>query len=189
MLVSVWTIQPITVWEQLMADGVARVNPRLTSSGQTIWQYRWLVGQLASRNAQFDGNLPWWFYCGKPDLRFHRWNLPKGWHVRLELRLEVERVVIFPIEEWDVVFSGRLLETPERSQAFFTDLKLHNIDLEERPYPEPWQRIVERSWEQLFKTRALYSEMLTSDYEGVVQELRAGDVRQVTKVLGHWDFV
>lgn len=186
--IRVWTIQPVAVWEQLVTNGVARVEPSLVSPEGTIWQYEWLVRQLVTRNPHFDGALPWWFYCGKPDLRFHRWHLPKGWHVRLELRLDVQRVVIFPIAEWDLIFSGRLLAIPERVKAFFADLKQHNVDLEERPYPNPWQSVVEQSWESLFRDPSLYSGMLNSDHEGVVQELRASDIRRATKVRGLWDF-
>lgn len=145
-----WTVQPISVWDTLQNQGLCRVDPKLAFDNQPPAGYVWLVEQLKRRLPGYEGNFPWWLYCGKPDLRWVRWTRPCGeWEVRLELKLPPERVEEFLIRDWDVVYCQSWLfkHLPRNRWWDFQERRgWENLD----NYPEPYETLLRRSWQRLF---------------------------------------
>src|SRR5215216_7534833 len=82
--VTVWTIQPWAVWEQVSVQGTLTVDPRYGAN--LHYAYDWLRKTLRHRIAGYGGHYPWWAYATRPDHRERRNHKPRGErHVLLEL--------------------------------------------------------------------------------------------------------
>ena len=181
-----WTIQPWSVWELIREDGEARVDAsRWSSPAYTPPSYDWLRSQLANRLDAYQGGYPWWCYCEKPDLRFHRHvHLCGGPHqVRLELKIEPARVQILRIWAWHQVYCGLYLGTRWQERDWRSRRHRAGIDpgLHDAELAEPWRSELEDSWGRVF--RPLPSRRndagQPSGHEAVVEILRRQDVRRV----------
>lgn len=102
-----WTVQPLAVWEALLRRRVLRVCPEMqgllrTSCNKYVPRaYHWLQEQLGERLDNYQGHLPWWSYCRRPDIRQYRHVVPRETvAVRLELELSKESLVRFPCWAW-----------------------------------------------------------------------------------------
>lgn len=181
--VRYWTVQPISVWETLQSEGIGRVDTQLAFNNQPPACYVWLVEQLKVRLPNYEGNYPWWLYCGKPDLRWVRWTRPQGtWEVRLELELPAERVQEFLIRDWDVVYcQAWLFKHLPRNRWYDFRERRGWEDLE--VYPEPYESLLKRTWQRLFDSkRALGLSRYRS--EAVVETLYLKDVIQARPFKG-----
>ncbi|MBN9418088.1 MAG: DUF3841 domain-containing protein [Candidatus Eremiobacteraeota bacterium] len=179
--VRYWTVQPISVWETLQKDGLCRVDPAKVFHIPDC--YKWLVEQLKRRLPNYEGNYPWWLYCGKPDLRWVRWTRPQGtWEVRLEVELPAERVQEFLIRDWDVVYcQAWLFKHLPRNRWYDFQERRGWEDL--AVYPEPYESLLKRTWQRLFDSkRALGLSRYRS--EAVVETLYLEDVIQARPFKG-----
>lgn len=178
-----WTVQPLGVWETLQGEGVCRVDPGLAFDHEPPACYLWLVEQLKRRLPGYQGNFPWWLYCGKPDLRWVRWTRPLDeWEVRLELELPADRVEEFLIRDWDVVYCQAWLCKHLPRQRWYEFEKRRGWE-DVYPYPEPYQTLLERSWQRLFDPgRALGQSRYRK--EAVVETLYLRDVMRAQPFLG-----
>jgi len=179
-----WTIQPLSVWQTIQEQGFCLVDPALSgTNGWTPPCYLWLVEQLKRRIPSYQGNLPWWLYCGKPDLRWVRWTRPAGeWEVRLELELPAERVEEFMIRDWHVVYCQAWLcrhQPVDRWHEFTERRGWEDLQV----YPAPYEELLERSWQRLFEPqrRAGHSRYRL---EAVVERLQLSDVIRAQPFLG-----
>ena len=181
--VRYWTVQPISVWETLQQDGLCRVDPELAFDNQPPACYVWLVEQLKRRPPNYEGNYPWWLYCGKPDLRWVRWTRPSDtWEVRLELELPAERVQEFLIRDWDVVYcQAWLFKHLPRNRWYDFQERRGWEDLE--VYPEPYESLLKRTWQRLFDSRR-GSGLSRYRSEAVVETLYLEDVVQARLFKG-----
>lgn len=165
-----WTVQPSEVWETLQRDGVCLVEPkRLLCVPEA---YTWLVGQLKRRLPGYEGRLPWWLYCERPDLRWVRWSRPQGEiEVRLELELPAERVHTMLIKDWHKVYGGGWVFRRRHREMCWWDLLERRGD----PLPVHWQALLERSWERVFDARRLEG-WARCKMEAVTEKLLLDDV-------------
>jgi hypothetical protein len=191
-LVRVWTVQPLAVWEQVEQLGVAAVDPNRMSDGYVPLEYRWLVTQLRQRLPGYAGDLPWWAYCARPDLRWvrHRW--PRNQReVRMEVLLPAEEVFVMPCWAWETVFFGKFLSFDNKERLDWERRLREAVPDEDLwPLPEPWQAEVEASWERLFDPALPQSSdhefhgRLGATREAVFGLLRRPTVCRVTHFVG-----
>lgn len=181
-----WTIQPVTVWEQIRDRGEARVDPALwTLDGYTPCCYDWLRGQLEARLAGYSGGYPWWCYCKKPDLRSHGHGFLSGGRdqVRLELEIDPARVSIFRIWAWNIVYCGRYLGSHRQTREWKGRRYRSGIstELRDSELGEPWRTEVEQSWERVFTALPdrHADPWMPPGQEAVLEVIRRQDVRRV----------
>ncbi len=190
----IWTIQPSLVWATLRLKRVVHVSVDALNNGDFIPEaYRWIQTQMAIRLADYQGHLPWWAYCEKPDLRQHRHTRPKGTsHVRLELEIADHFILSFPCWAWHFVFCGDYLACSETEYHQWTSrVRQAVLDEDTWPPPEPWHSDLQASWESLFS-----DELPLLDWnherpgarrlmrECIFESLRLEDVRDVTRFTG-----
>lgn len=136
-----WTIQPLEVLVALRERHRLLVEESRLRFQSAPAAYKWLAGELASRNQAFKGQLPWWAYCRRPDLRLQRHSLGLGqsqsqeW-VLLEMRLPSTDVLTFPVWAWNIVYCRGYLALDELEDQQFCE--------------ETDSKTVERSWQRLF---------------------------------------
>lgn len=181
-----WTIQPLSVWEQIRDAGEARVDPkRWNTRGSLPPSYDWLRRQLANRLLEYEGGFPWWFYCEKPDLRLHRHGyLAGGRHqVRMELEVEPSRVQLLRIWAWNQVYCGLYLGTRLQERDWRRRRKRAGInpDLHDSELGDPWRLELENSWRRVFNVLPSRRNDAgnPSGHEAVVEILRRKDIRKV----------
>lgn len=183
-----WTIQPPSVLRQVEANGCVLVAPR--PSDGVPCSYRWLCARLYRRIEGYRGRLPWWFYCEKPDIRYHRHIWPKSLRlVRLELDINSGLVVSFPCWAWHLVYCGQYLaRSPEEFRRWRASLSRARVDEDTWPLPEPWKTRLERSWDRLFERLPdqpwPHYQRLVGDpipgREAVSEAILASQIRRVT---------
>ncbi len=182
--VRLWTIQPVSVWEQVRRDGRVRVDPARRSTPDYIPPaHLWLNQQLKKRLPNYNAELPWWAYRTRPDLRCHRWSqLPGGSRqVRLELEMEPEEVAVFRIWAWDRVFCGKYLGTRAQERDWRRRLRAagyrHWDDL-----PRSFEEEREQSWLRVFQRlpRRRNATGEWGDQEAVLAEIRLENVVDAT---------
>jgi hypothetical protein len=198
--VTLWTLQPICVWEALQAEGVLRVDdqhPRFEDGFRT--PYDWLRRQMAARTHGYQGGYPWWaWHSPKPDLRSERHGIGMGQeYVRMELRVDKSRVMLSDFDMWHCVLNGCYLALDEQEDADFDaawDRRLCSkhwrVKSENWP-PAMWDEFraqVAESW-----VRCLDEEQFSqsSEWWGVqrsiqatFEEFRLSDVVRVTHYVG-----
>ena len=189
----VWTVHPLVVWERLKDAGTLSVDPAFHRNGYLPWQYQWLAGQMRERVPGYRGGLPWFAYCEKPDLRWVRHSRPVNEpQVRIEVELDPDRVLAFPLWAWDLVYCGQFIAFTKREHdAWHAALRKAVPDEEDRwPFPEPWQGELEASWRRLFDPQlpargwkfGIFD--VTTDREAVFDLLSVDDVRSVKHFVG-----
>lgn len=164
----------------------------MPSAGYVPPQYRWLARQLEQRLPKYQGTLPWWAYCEKPDLRWVRHQRPAGeQQVRLELAPDPGAFLTFPIWAWDTVYARRYLSSTRREHnEWMAAMRQAVPDQDTWPLPEPWQSQLEASWLRLFDCDLPpqpWDELVigqSGSREAVLGVLRLDDVRQVTHFVG-----
>ena len=147
----IWTVQPLVVWERLKEGGTLCVDSVCyPDDGYVPWQYQWMACQLKERMPGGRGELPWWAYCQKPDLRWVRHRRPFG-QPQVRIELEMDAVLSFPGWAWDVLHSGHYLAFTKREQeAWETAMRQAVPDEDLWPLPQPWRDELETSWLRLF---------------------------------------
>lgn len=177
-----WTIQDYTVWEALCSKGELLVDIEL-SEDYPNWSYAydWLRKQMAQRMKEYDGNYPWWAWVSpKPDLRRFRHSYPVGVRsVRLELEIEAEYVLSSYFSVWEMVLGfGYIAKDKEDADRWDTQTIAQGIDGISGILPQPWQSLLEASWERIFDRDALIKgEIWSTDWvQGCFERLRLSDV-------------
>jgi len=201
-VVSFWTIQPRSVWEQMERGEAVRVDPGHPKyGGEKPWQYEWLAAGLRHNSSGFDGGWPWWLRCDEPDLtRLRKAALPGGREQAcIELRLPEERCLTFPLWVWETIYTGHYLALDrEEFDGWYRRLRSAVPRPEDRPLPEPWRSQLEASWQRMFSSpcdpRLWYRDQALPDESaghytlmkeaseevvGLTQELLSGDAVDV----------
>lgn len=189
-----WTVQPEIVWEQIQRNGTLSVDESLIAeNGYIPWQYRWLAEQLKKRLPDYCGDLPWWAYCEKPDLRWVRHYRPRGQRqVRIELEISQGEAFITPSWAWNTLYGGGYLSFEQTVQDdWMARMQRAVPDEDTWPLPEPWKTELEASWGRLFDpqlpTRSWEQESLfrvDEEREAVFGTIRLEDVRGITLFTG-----
>ena len=190
----VWTVQPLTVWERLTEAGTLRVDTACYPyDGYVPWQYPWMACRLQERAPDYQGGLPWWAYCERPDLRWVRRRRPAG-QPQVRIELDVNGVLVFPSWAWDVVYCGNFLSFTQSEQETWNAAMRRAVPDEDLwPLPEPWRAELEASWLRLFDPQLPsdgWADILGKSNsssranEAVFETLRLQDVRRVTHFVG-----
>lgn len=193
----IWTIQPVCVWEQIQQEGRSLALPRWDYAPHD--PYRWLAAQCHQRLPVFPGELPWWAYLTKPDLRWVRHRREAGIaFVRIELEPAPESFLVYPCWAWARVFLGQYLalngteneEWERRIEREFPD-----EDTRPWPLPDPFRAELEVSWQRLFSPTLPAASPLTlgewepdfgTSREAVLGALNYAEVRDVTHFQGSY---
>jgi hypothetical protein len=157
--ITLWTIQPLEVWEKLRARGVlfAEVN------GDSIvpdYAQHWLGEQMLCRIAGHEGGIPWWAWVSpKPDLRsFSRKDGPGEARVVLELWMEPAQVLVSAFGAWHMPLNGWYLPLTD-AEGDEWEARLASMGLPKHGdpavLPAELRLVLERSWERVFHLDAL----------------------------------
>ena len=187
-----WTIQPPHVWEALRQYGTLLVDPAHPDFGghekSFGLAYDWLRGQMQKRIPGYANHYPWWAYEHFLDLRFYRWHTGQFGQrrVRLELAVPKEKVLLSAYGDWHTVLSRGYLpealdwDAYEREWDAWDAQAYGNVPfLEKRYFPlaEPWQTLLEQSWERIFDVNARRP---TNTIQANFERLELSDVVSVT---------
>lgn len=157
LVMKLWTIQPKTIYEDLLREGVVFCKPELSEFVQE-WNfepaYDWLAKQMQYRigAAPTDVRYPiwaWYVFDGKnekPDLRKPEFRYYREDQACIELEIPDQHVLLSDEEEWHIVLNNDYLVSDNISDEEF-----------EREYdwfralPEREQKTVkQKSWERIF---------------------------------------
>lgn len=188
-----WTVHPIEVWEQIQDNGSVRVDPkRLNPDGYVHPPYQWLASRLTSRVTDSSGNLPWFAYCERPDLRWIRHSRKAGQvNVLIEFFPPPGNAFVFPVWAWNTIFCGKYLAFNRAEQREW-NRKMREFN--GRTYNTYWgspfvklQAELEESWERLFSPklpRHSWQRDGMSCLEAVVPVIRLNWVKRVQVFVG-----
>ncbi len=190
---KLWTVQPISVWHQIEADGRALVDRfQVNDSGHVCESYRWLIYQLSYRIKDSKGWHPWFAYCAKPDLRRKQYDRPQGKHVMIEFEPPEDEVVSFSTWAWCKIYSGHYLSVSRADElawqtrfrqstgVAYEDMYFHEIVT---GLPQTWQVEIEASWLRLFQpdlpARSWEYGAKSVTREAVVEQLHSDWIKDV----------
>ena len=156
--------------------------------------YYWLSSQLQQHLSAYEGGLPWFAYCDKPDLRWVRHRLPANRQfVRIEIEPAPDSFFVFPCWAWDIIYCGQYLALSQDEHDEWVsalEIAVPNAD-DILQLPEPWLKKLQISWERLFSPELLIHRCNdhpvisnTSDREAVLGTLRLEEVREITPFFG-----
>jgi len=184
-------IAEATVWERLQHEQCLWVDPNCIDSEWFGQAYQWMCRQMAKRLPTYQGHFPWWAWhrwdtsSAKPDLRNRQMlhgGVPPGTPmVRLELDLPADRVLLSDFDLWHFVLNPGYLGWTEAETDAFT------AQWERTPPLERDTSSLERSWERIFLLAypladpAWFGGNAATRIQGVFEELRREDIRQVTR--------
>lgn len=183
--IRLWTIQPLWAWERLQEQKTLFSDPTQEEFFQDFQaDYDWMRDQMRRRLPDYAGHYPWWAYEHKPDLRCYTRSSPER-HVRLELAISPERVLLsaygawhFVLNSWYLPHSVEDVEHERESDAWDAELKQYGLDpYRGRPLPEPWHSRITTSWERIFDVDELRE---TNTIQACFERLDLADVVKVT---------
>lgn len=183
-----WTIQPLWVWERLCEQKSLYSDPTQQEHFPVFRNdYDWMRVQMRRRLPGYSGHYPWWAYEHKPDLR-HQNTCGSELHVRLELAVPLERVLLSAYGAWHFVLNPSYLPHSaddagfeRESDAWDAELEQHGIDpYRRRPLPEPWHSRMTASWERIFDVDELRD---TNTIQACFERLDLVDVVKVTTFM------
>ena len=136
---------------------------RLVADGRRVDRdfkpaYRWMARQMAQRIGAAPRNAayPLWAWAhwlvGKhrPDMRFSGHGMPGAACFRLTLEMPKSDVLLSDFDLWHFVLNGSYIAASEvEDEAFDGELATAGAPLA-GPYPEPFRRRVEQSWQRVF---------------------------------------
>lgn len=158
---KLWTIQRLPAWQQLQQTGRLQGDLNRICDPDFLPAYLWMMEQMKLRLPSYQGGCPIWAWSQpKPDLR-QSGHFPRGTAgVRLELRIEPERVLLSDIGTWNHVLN----------HSPVTFFESEPWDLPESELQESWNRIFDltsardENWAgKPDYIQAVFEELLISD--------------------------
>ena len=147
-----WTIQPETVYHDILDTGVYRCD--FSKSRMQEWkaQYDWLAGQMRKQVGAppADVRYPVWAWHTwqkgrkKPDLRNERWG--NGWKgerfVRMEIEVPDSEVLLSDFDDWSIILlDGFLSDTEEEGNQLEQYYESLPADRQWEMKSENWERV------------------------------------------------
>jgi hypothetical protein len=184
LVVRAWTIQPLSVFTNLLEKDSLFVETSRRSTPEIPASYKWLARILMHKNSSFSGKLPWWFYLSKPDLRKIKSGLAPGHYVRLQMEFDQSEVAIFPLWAWNVVFEGGFLA---QSRLEFEDWEKRLTSCvpqwqELQGLPEAWETEKVASWDCLFSAELPLSVDWDDLFSGTSSQIVVSEKLRLTQV-------
>ncbi len=149
---KVWTVQPVSVWEQFERDGIFRCDENKSENGEDFKRaYAWMIEQMDKKMPHPEKcTLPMWAWYRydwknkKPDLRKSGFATPKEKSVCIELDIPEEEVLLSDFNAWHYVLNYSWFDDSQNEEEWE---KLHEwfdgLSGEEREKLriESWQKI------------------------------------------------
>ncbi len=185
MYMKLWTVQPLSILEEINETGVYRcreeLSYNLSKKNSLKKQYQWLINKMEQRI----GNRPQGVEY--PVWAWHTWDFERRCpdadsaaflertedKVLLTLEIPDESVVLTDFDAWQLVMSGAYLtnETDENKLEAQED---YLVSLE----GEALQQAIEQSWELVFDTTKIDTEKLQWGryIQATIWQIRAEDI-------------
>ena len=198
-----WSILTPLAWEQVQRKGCLRANHRHLMK-EYRGPYQWMVKQMERRLSiprPSQNTMPIWAWYrwegkrSKPDLRAGG-HLPKGDRgVRIEFRIEGDRVLLSDFDLWHYVLNYWYLPTSERNgRSFERELAAKGLSFyrcsHERPLARArYRREIERSWERIFdiewfdRSQAIADPPEKKSIQATLWELHLEEVVEATEFI------
>ncbi len=192
----VWSNLTADAWDELQQEGFLRATRRNVEADFML-AYVWMAEQMEHRLTTprpSKDTMPiwvWWQWGGRrrrPDLRASG-HLPKGTRgVRVECKVQDDRVLLSDFELWHYVLNyGYLPKSEDEEAAFEKELAAAGLSLtgcsRSRPLPNVrYRQKIERSWERVFDLTwtdpdyAIVRPMKDRSIQGTMWELLLDDV-------------
>ncbi len=161
---TLWTIQPLEIWNITQETGVYRCDPAKSSMPEFEESYQWMICQMEQRIGPRPAGVqyPVWAWYMKnckrkrPDLRSERWgNGPENKdRVCIELEIPDDQVLLSDFDEWIIVLNDGLISDTEEE---YRQLKAYYDKLS----PEDQKTFKHRNWERVLNTTPLKSHWTT----------------------------
>lgn len=179
-----WTIQPLSVWEQINQSGVYTCDSNRFSMPEFSEHYTWLADRMAKKIGPppVGVRFPVWAWYmqkgkrSKPDLRRERWNYGPGDenYTCIELDIPDEEVVLSDFDLWSLVLLN----------AFISDSDEDNAEIERCYEFLPSKKKLEykhKNWEQIFEIKHVQNNWITRGewIQATFWQLKKESVRRV----------
>lgn len=194
-----WTIQPLSIYEELLEKGEFAVfdSEFAKSDPKHLQGYEWLIKQMQRRigESPYPNQYPIWawfqyenFKRNKPDMRSY--SLPKGEkHVRLTIELAKSDVLLSDFDKWHNVFSYQI---PVIGSLEF----LKSIPDEDLPYlgygddlfpdlPKKYQNLIMSTWTNIFDLN-IGKSWHSKSIQATFWTLKLSDVKKVEHFTGRY---
>ena len=188
---TVWTIQPLTLYEELIGYGTLLCDPKQEGFWGLISEefqaaYDWLAEQMRMRLAisPQDARYPFWAWAlidgasKKSDLRRTEFNNYVGENVILELEIPDDDVLLSDEENWHYVLNNWYLHDVNNDEDKWNEIDawFDNLPLDKQ------EAIKRKSWERIFdKDNADNNWKFV---QATFWELRTEQIKSVRKFTG-----
>lgn len=152
MVMRLWTLQPLKIWQILQESGIFRCAPEKCSMPEFQKQYKWLAEQMCRKvgPAPYGIKLPVWawykqnFKNEKPDLRSERWRCGEENqdYVCMELSIDENRVMLSDFDSWVIILNDGLISASEEEYEELKNKYEYLPDNEKFSFKqENWKRV------------------------------------------------
>jgi len=189
--VKLWTIQPLIIYEKLMAQGTLHCDPEQKGfwglvSEEFRTAYEWLAEQMKLRVGSPPQGVryPLWAWAlidgasKKPDLRRTEFNNYVGENVVIELEIPDTDVLLSDEVNWHYVLNNWYLHDVndedgkwEETEAWFNSLS-----------PDRKEAVKQKSWERIFDKNDRDNDW--TFVQATFWELQIAQVKSVRKFIG-----
>lgn len=164
----IWTIQPYTVYQELINNGYFYCDPKqslnLKDDDNFRRAYRWMIHQMTAKigPAPKKNCYPIWAWYRSDDYKHQRpdfrWVRTYSDEVCIELEISESKVLLSEFEAWHFVLNdwyyspATSKEEWERTEQWFDSLP-----------KEEQQKVKEKSWQRIFDITPRYGEWTRND--------------------------
>ncbi len=204
--ITLWTVQPIFVWEQLEKEGYYFTKKPLHVSDKDwdFFQWRmaycWMVQEMRKRIGPPRKGIKWptwaWYQSEssekrKPDLRTSMYRY-SGFrderNVRIEIEIPRDKVLLSNFSTWHTALNYAYFGLTEKEDDNFYDRLKEVVNcVNKMPYPKPFHLELIKSWDKILQlgrfSRSKYVGLDTinnSSIQATFWEFSLDDVREVT---------
>lgn len=196
-ILQMWTIQPVSVYEELLEKGEFSVfeSAFAQSDPKHLYGYEWLIDQMNKQLGQSPkpNQYPIWAWFqylnytqNKPDMR--QYQLPKGeQNVRLTIELPRAAVLLSDFETWHNVFAYQIpvIGGPEFLKSI-PDEDLPYLGYSDDLFPdlsEKHQNLIKSTWPNIFNLN-IGESWHTKRIQATFWTLKLSDVKKVEYFTG-----
>ena len=185
---TLWTIQPAYLYEQIMMDGFYRFDESKISKNAWFYccqvAYDWLAGEMKKKigDPPTGVKYPVWAWYKhysehkKPDLRRAEYGRKSEKMVSMEIDIPDEQVVLSDEELWHFVLNNSYLSRAENETDYNNDMQQFEV----LPESEKQAETV-RSWQTIFDIEPVDTEWFKKgrSVQATFWELKAEQIRKV----------
>ena len=183
---TLWTMQPVQIWNMIQETGVYRCNPAKSSMLELEFtsKYSWLIRQMEKRiGPPPDGvEYPVWAWHTQkwkhtmPDLRSERWSYGSGdeEYTCIEFELPDNQVLLSDFDAWCIILNDGL---PGESEAESDRMDAYYDTLT----PDEQEAFKNENWQGAFDLTPMDNDWMTRGrwIQATVWKLRKEMIRDV----------